>query len=276
VGRLVGMISVGPLSLPILPLLLITGLLASLMWARRMGAARSELESVMYVIVLSAVLVARIAFVSRHWSIYAQNPSDIMDIRDGGFFPAFGVGAGFITCGWYLWRKPFLKPALLSCMLAGVTVAALGGVAAWATKVPALIALPVATFTGLDGKPVRLNDFLGKPVVVNLWASWCPPCRREMPILTLAQASNPAVVFVFANQGETAQTVRQYFAGAHVNPANVILDSQLELARLAASSVLPVTLFFDVAGKLRSLRMGKLSAATLAAELGAFTRSGGL
>lgn len=265
------MITLGTLNFPVLPLLIVAGMLVSLALARRKAALSGELESAIYAIVIIAVLTARIAFVGRHWSLYAQCPADIIDIRDGGFFPLLGLGAGVIATGLYLLRKPLLKRGLLSCLLAGTGVAALGGVTAWAVKQPADMALPAASFTDIEGKLLRLDKFRGKPVVVNLWATWCPPCRREMPVLMHAQADTPAVVFVFANQGEPVSTVRHYLTEAHIPIANVILDSRLEIARLAGSRALPTTLFFDVTGKLHSIRMGALSAATLAHELDTLT-----
>src|SRR5438093_9535632 len=47
---------------------------------------------------------------------------------------------------------------------------------------------PQAEFTDVDGKPARLADFKGKPIVVNLWATWCQPCLAEMPSLDRLQA----------------------------------------------------------------------------------------
>ena len=266
-----GMIVVGPFSFPVIPLLLVIGMLVSLVMARRKGDLHGELETAIYGVVIAAVLIARFAFVGLHWSLYRQSLTDIIDIRDGGFFPLLGMTAGVITTGLYLSHKPLLKRALLTCFFAGTGVAALGGIMAWTMQAPVDMALPVASFNDLDGKPVRLDRFLGKPVVVNLWATWCPPCRREMPMLMRAQASTPDAVFVFANQGEPARTIRQYLSQAHIDIANVILDSRLDIARLAGSRALPTTLFFSKMGKLHSIRMGGLSAATLAEELGTLT-----
>lgn len=266
-----GMIAVGPFSFPVLPLLVLAGMLVSLVLARRKGALYGELEAAIYGVVIVAVLIARFAFVALHWSLYRQSLTDIIDIRDGGFSPLLGMCAGVIITGLYLSRKPLLKRALLTCLFAGAGVAALGGLMVWATNAPSDMTLPVASFNDLDGKPVRLDRFVGKPIVVNLWATWCPPCRREMPMLMQAQASSPEAVFVFANQGEPAQTIRHYLSQAHIDIANVILDSRLDIAHLAGSSALPTTLFFSKEGKLQSIRMGGLSAATLAEELGTLT-----
>lgn len=262
-----GMIAVGPFSFPVLPLLIFIGMLVSLALARRKGALSGELEIAIYSVMIVAILIARFAFLALHWSLYKQSLMDIIDIRDGGFFPLLGLGAGALATGLYLLRKPFLKWALLTCLFAGTGVAALGGLTAWAMNAHVDMALPVASFIDLDGKTVRLDQFLGKPVVINLWATWCPPCRREMPILMHAQASTPEAVFVFANQGESMLTIRHYLSQDHIDIANVILDSRLDIARLAGSSALPTTLFFSKEGKLHSVRRGGLSEATLADEL---------
>jgi thiol-disulfide isomerase/thioredoxin len=119
--------------------------------------------------------------------------------------------------------------------------------------------LPPQQFQTADGGMLRLNDFAGRPVVVNLWATWCAPCLREMPTLRKAQAASPQAVFVFADQGESAASVADYLAHAREGTDNVVLDEQKDLARMAGSAVIPTTLFFDQEGKLRLLKAGALS-----------------
>jgi thiol-disulfide isomerase/thioredoxin len=107
----------------------------------------------------------------------------------------------------------------------------------------------------------------GKPLVLNLWASWCPPCRREMPVLAKAQAEHSDVTFVFANQGEGADAVKTYLAAQHLSLHNVVLDGTTVLACRTGSAGLPTTLFFNARGELVDRRMGELSPATLAQGL---------
>jgi thiol-disulfide isomerase/thioredoxin len=75
---------------------------------------------------------------------------------------------------------------------------------------------PVASLTGPDGKPLRLGDFRGKVVVVNLWATWCGPCVIEMPTLArLAQAyqGKPLeVVAISIDRGDDVDKARQFIA----------------------------------------------------------------
>ena len=263
------MINLGPLALPVTPLLLAAALIVSLLVGKRGDAARGkDIDSVLYNIMIAGLLAARTAFVIRYWDKYRAAPFSIIDIRDGGFFAWAGIAVGAGVAIWYGWRNPVLRRNLSLSLLAGACTAGVAGAAVMLLDQPRTdIALPSATFTALDGKPVRFDAFLGKPVVVNLWATWCPPCRREMPVLQQAQARNSEVAFVFANQGETADAVRQYLAAEHIDIANVILDVNREVARHVGARALPTTLFFDGKGRLRSVRMGQLSAASLAQQL---------
>jgi thiol-disulfide isomerase/thioredoxin len=127
--------------------------------------------------------------------------------------------------------------------------------------------LPDITLADIDGRSVALAQLAGKPVVVNLWATWCPPCRREMPVLGAAQKRHPEVQFVFANQGERANTVRGYLSEQAFQLDYVLLDTNQEFSRLLGSGALPTTLFFDAGGRLVEQRMGELSAATLTQKL---------
>jgi thiol-disulfide isomerase/thioredoxin len=127
----------------------------------------------------------------------------------------------------------------------------------------------------IDGAPAALSAFHGKPTVINLWASWCPPCRREMPAFAKAQASNPDVNFVFLNQGEAPPDVAQFLAQHAPALRNVLLDPAGEASRKLSNRGLPATLFLDAQGRLVDLRVGELSTASLAQRLEAIQKADG-
>lgn len=130
---------------------------------------------------------------------------------------------------------------------------------------PALAEMQVTLLSGESIKLAALAD--GKPMVVNLWASWCPPCRREMPVLAAAQQRETGISFVFANQGENAASVRRYLSASGLDLANVLLDHEARLGLVVGSGTLPLTLFYDASGRLLATHLGELSAASLASQL---------
>jgi thiol-disulfide isomerase/thioredoxin len=133
---------------------------------------------------------------------------------------------------------------------------------------PTLSGLDQIAFTTLQDKPETLASLAqGKPLVVNLWATWCPPCRTEMPVLETAQLQVSGVNFVFANQGEYAQTVQKYLIASQLSLANVLLDPGKKLGQQLGSMALPTTLFFDASGRLVDTQVGALSSESLASKL---------
>ena len=130
-------------------------------------------------------------------------------------------------------------------------------------------AIPALSLPALDGRSVALSGFVGKPTVVNLWASWCPPCRQEMPLLQQAQTAHPALNVVFINQGEARDAILRYLDGQGLVLQNVLIDNRKATGAAFNEQALPTTLFFDAQGRLVSTRVGALSAATLAERLGA-------
>ena len=262
-------LALGPLTLPYSLLLVLAVIVIAPVagqWvARRLG---TDLESLPFRVMVVGFVVARVVYVARYYDAYLQSPLAILDIRDGGWALWAGVAAAAIT-GIYLGvrRAPLRKP-----------LAAAFGTAAllWIVGTLALDAmtneqgtLPTTSLRALSGASVALSGFAGKPTVVNLWATWCPPCRREMPVLLEAQASRPDVSFVFLNQGESPEKVRSFLAAQQWPLQNVLLDGRGEVASQLGVRGLPTTLFYDASGGLVDVRVGELSRATLTQRLGA-------
>jgi hypothetical protein len=88
-----------------------------------------------------------------------------------------------------------------------------------------------------------------------------------MPVLAAAQAQHPELLFVFANQGETAATVRRYLTAESLALQTVLLDSAWLLGPAVGSSGLPTTVVYDRQGRRIDIHMGALNAAGLAAMI---------
>ena len=133
--------------------------------------------------------------------------------------------------------------------------------------------IPDSGLSTLEGEPVTLVDLHpGKPKVVNIWASWCPPCIREMPVLEKAQKRYPDITFVFVNQGEQIETINSFLGQQDLSIRNVLSDVSGSLAGATGSHALPTTLFYDAEGRQVDVHMGELSSASLAQKLEVFER----
>ena len=260
-------INLGPLALPVrvlAPLLAVAAASAACAWwARRRGVDPAD---AFWRMVLWGFVAARAAFVLKHFDTYLANPLDILDIRDGGFVAFAGLLVALAIGLDAARRDGALRRPLATSMLAGVLVWAGATVAfgAMATQAP----LPDIALRRLDDSTLQLRG-TGKPVVVNLWATWCPPCRREMPALAAAQAANPDVAFVFVNQGEAPDVVQRYLEDEKIALTDVVLDPARQVARATQAVGYPTTLFYDGAGRLVGRHMGELSRAQLNEKLGA-------
>lgn len=214
---------------------------------------------------LAGVMVARIVFVARWFNTYRSAPWSMLDIRDGGFMVWPGIAAALLVAGWRGWRQTALRKPLVVGLAAGALV---WGALFGALRMTEPPALPMLSLTTPAGDPVKLAALAdGKPMVINLWASWCPPCRREMPMLAAAQQRETGVNFVFVNQGEDGTTAQRYLSAGRLDLANVLLDPGSALGRDIGSAGLPTTLFYDAGGRLVDTHLGELSVALLASKL---------
>ena len=261
--------AIGPL---VLPYTWFTGMaaLALGLYVGQRAARRAGSRDVgphLFHVLLVGLLAARLAFVLRFWPSYFSSPWSIPDVRDGGWEPWAGIAAAL---GYALWLDRGIaglrKPIVAGALAAGC-VGALGAGVIAALPSARGAALPDIRLPALAGGGVLLADFRGKPVVVNVWATWCPPCVRELPALVRAQAEHPEIRFVFVAQEGAAEPVRAFLRSQHLAPRNVLLDAGGVVAARFGSRALPTTLFFDGRGRLAAVRMGALSAATLAQRL---------
>lgn len=265
--RLNNALILGPLVLPYAMLLMFAVVAAGFFVAERSGLkAGVEVEAVLWKTLLVGLVVARFAFVWEFHLAYRASPLSMLDIRDGGWNATAGfIGAWLFGLSLY-GRSPRLRKPMQSALITG-SVIWLVGTIALSLRPDTGREMPALSFLSLQGQTVHLAGFKGKPTVVNLWATWCPPCVREMPVLQQAQVNQPGVNFVFLNQGESADKVDTWLQARKMTMRNVLMDETRTAGAAFAQSALPMTLFFNAKGQLVSTRIGELSPATLAERL---------
>lgn len=236
-----------------------TFLLAASIIARRKG---EHIASWAAAAAAGGVVAARLGHVIEHLGSFAQEPLRAFAVWQGGFSFLWAVPVvvaltlrqlrGARERGWAV------PPVAIGLLVWTVTLQLASASAGDARPLPAL------TLQQLDGRPIALSATNGRPRVLNLWATWCPPCRREMPLLAETARTTPGIDFLFVNQGETRGRISEYLASAKLDLPHVVLDSTSEVSRHFQVRGIPVTLFFGGDGRMRHLQLGEVSRALLA------------
>lgn len=124
------------------------------------------------------------------------------------------------------------------------------------------------TLPSLDGsEQVELKQFQGKPVVINFWASWCVPCRAEMPFLEKAwnHYQSQGVVFLGVNIMDEEKNAKEFLEFIDISFIN-LWDPAAEMAEAFSIEGLPTTLFIDREGKIARRHDGSFIGETLEEE----------
>jgi len=161
-----------------------------------------------------------------------------------------------------LTRRQWLAASLGACL----------SVPAWAADAPAgkpagvqisdwprQRPLPPFDALSLQSDPVRLSDFQGKVLVLNFWATWCPPCRAELPTLqALPEWFGEDKVAVLAlNFQEAGRTVRRFLESSGLK-LPVALDANGDITRAWGIRAFPTTVLIDRQGKPRQIVQGEV------------------
>lgn len=267
-------VRIGPLALPTMALAAFLALLASQWWARlKQRQSDQPVEALLLHATLAGLVAARAAYVVQWWpeywapvSVSPANALQILDIRDGGWNLWAGLLVAAFWAAWSCRSHVILKRGVLQSLGVGAFIL----MAAYALRnwvEPPTSSLPSLTLVNAAAQPTDLRSYGGQPLVINLWASWCPPCKREMPVLAQAQKDHPGVRFIWINQGEDAAAVLRYLQSMPLPPAQVLLDPDQLAGQHWQQRSLPSTYFYDANGRLRSTRTGELSRASLSEQL---------
>ena len=127
---------------------------------------------------------------------------------------------------------------------------------------------PDFTLLDLDGNEVRLSEFQGRVVLVNFWATWCPPCRAEMPdIESLYQEyKDKGLVVIGIDIGEPEATVRQFVQRGGYS-WTFVLDSTGTVAANYNIRAIPTSFFIDREGVIQAVNIGAMTKRGMEATL---------
>lgn len=257
-------IAIGPFVFSLGSLVLLASVGIAYFWMRRESRrADRDLERPFWITLLVSLIVARLGYVLTHLPYFSEAPLEALYFWQDGYLVWLGAVVALPTAHAFAEHGKYPRRHLLVPLFAGLAVWTMATWTIDSLRQATERTLPSIALSTLDTDQVDMAQFKGQSTVVNLWATWCPPCQREMPVLAAAQAKHADIHFVFANQGEDRAIIERYLRARSLDLRNVVLDTRSELSRHFVARGMPTTLFFDASGRLVDSHMGELSHARL-------------
>jgi thiol-disulfide isomerase/thioredoxin len=274
--------NLGPFLIPTRPLILILSLIFAIWFSNWLGGKflldKNRVKHIAEYTAWYGLLGARLGFVVLNWSAYRAAPWTALYVWQPGYLYISGVLVGAIYALWQLTKiSPKLRRSFLAVLAGGYLVAGL--VFTTATLSTEFLKQPGIAGTGdsvpnfklqnLSAETVQLSDLAGRAVILNFWATWCPPCRREMPLLDELQKTygEKGLSVIGLDINESPKLVKAYVNSVDVSyPIWVDAPSgtpgfnrSQEIFSRFGGIGLPTTIFIDRAGVIQRIYVGELS-----------------
>ncbi len=275
-------ISIGPLNIPAGVIVFFLCLVMYSIVIRFLYKDRKELlgraDKILFNIFFIVIAVWKLSPLIFQFSTVLSNPAAILYLPGGktGLFAASGVAAVYASAALLRQkkgRKEAVKALVLNITVFAVLFILLGSgmffinkKTAWNAPISVVEgdAAPDFSLQDENGKIFRLSNYRGQTVVLNFWASWCPPCRAEMPELVefAAGINEEEVVFLSVNLYSTEsdpENIKRYLEENRLN-FPVLFDSAGTVAEAYRISTVPTTFIINLTGKIHSVRNGAVTA----------------
>lgn len=251
--------------------------------AKRAGLEGAWARNTVEGSVITGLVTARAAYAALHWTAFSPAPWTILYFWQHGYTPVAGLAGGAL---YMLYR---LRKQSAATRLSGLrvicTAVAVGAVILALTLGTINLAsddrvlqagdtVPDFRLVNLDGEPVSYSDLKGKGIVLNFWATWCPPCRREMPLLesTWIKYESGNLVIVGIDVGESLEDVRRFVDNQGFSypiwlepddASDAEAANTNEMLGWFGSAGLPTTVFIRPDGVIDKIYIGELNRALL-------------
>lgn len=263
--------------------LAVIGVFAVTRWLTRgEPEARTHLERLGELLLLVMLVTARIGFVTLNWAAYRDAPWSTLFVWQSGYDVRFGVVGALVFFAVYFFVSNHRGQVL---RFAGAVLGPMTAYLAFAIVFPFVEQngelgygdrMPPLSMRSLNNLAVSLKPYAGRPLIVNIWATWCVPCREEIPLLNHAanHYAQDHLNIIGVNLAQSAASVQRFKKRVTIHyPVWVDPDTGRNdkspsalLFKQVGQVGIPTTLFVGCKGIIRHITVGKLSPGTLYRE----------